>query len=53
MGGGGIYDLYTMNPDGSDLTNITPQDWPAEFLCTLGIYSLGDMKIYFVGEWWE
>jgi Tol biopolymer transport system component len=52
-GGGGIFDMYTMNPDGSDLTNITPADWPAEFLCSYGIYSYDDLKIYFVGEWWE
>ena len=52
-GGGGIYDMYTMNPDGSNLSNITPADWPAEFLCSHGIYSYDDTKIYFVGEWWE
>ncbi len=51
--GDGLYDMYTMNPDGSDLTNITPPDWPAEFLCSFGIYSHDDVKIYFVGEWWE
>lgn len=52
-GGGGVYDMYTMNHDGSDVSNITPTDWPAEFLCSHGIYSYDDSKIYFVGEWWE
>ncbi|RQV95078.1 hypothetical protein EH221_06935 [bacterium] len=53
MGGGGIYDMYTMNPNGSNLLNITPIDWPSEFLCSHGIFSNDDLKIYFVGEWWE
>jgi len=53
MGGDGIYDMYTMNPDGSDPSNITPTDWPAEFLCSHGVFSHDDSRIYFVGEWWE
>ncbi len=52
-GGGGLFDMYTMNTDGSDILNITPADWPTEFLCSHGIYSYDDSKIYFVGEWWE
>ena len=52
-GGGGIYDMFIMNPDGSDQSNITPADWPGEFLCSHGIFSYDDSKIYFVGEWWE
>jgi len=42
-----------MNPDGSDLENITPADWPPEFLCSHGVFSREDTHIYFVGEWWE
>ena len=53
MNGDGIYDMYTMNPDGSGLKNITPVNWPAQFLCTHGIFSKDDSKIYFVGEWYE
>jgi Tol biopolymer transport system component len=51
--GDGIYDMYTIKPDGSELTNITPAHWPVEFLCTHGIFSYDDSKIYFVGEWYE
>ena len=53
MGGGGIFDLYTMSPNGSNLSNVTPVHWPAEFLCSHGIFSHDDSCIYFVGEWWE
>jgi Tol biopolymer transport system component len=53
MGEDGIYDLYIMNPDGSGLKNITPMNWPAEFLCSHGVFNYNDLKIYFVGEWWE
>ena len=53
MGGEGLFDMYIMNPDGSDLTNITPPDWPAELLCTHGVFNHDDSIIYFTGEWWE
>ncbi len=53
MGGGGVYDMYTMSPDGSNLSNVTPASWPAEFLCSHGVYSHDDSRIYFVGEWWR
>lgn len=53
MNGEGLYDLYMMNADGSDLSEITPSNWPALFLCSHGIFSHDDSKIYFVGEWWE
>jgi hypothetical protein len=52
-GGDGLYDMYTMKPDGTEITNITPSEWPVNFLCSHGIYSRDDSKIYFVGEWWE
>jgi Tol biopolymer transport system component len=52
-GGDGIYDLYTMKPDGSNLLNVTPANWPANFLCSHGVFSHDDSRIYFVGEWWE
>ena len=49
--GDGIYDLYTMKPNGSELKNITPANWPAEFLCSHGVFNNNDTKIFFVGEW--
>ena len=52
-GGDGVFDMYTMNPNGTNLSNMTPADWPANFLCSHGIFSNDDSKIYFVGEWWE
>lgn len=52
-GGEGLFDLYTMSPTGSGLSNITPSHWPAEFLCTHGVFSHDDSSIYFAGEWWE
>lgn len=53
MNGEGIFDMYTMSPDGSSPVNITPANWPAEFLCSHGVFSYNDTKIYFAGEWWE
>jgi Tol biopolymer transport system component len=52
-GGGGIYDLYMMNPDGSEVVDIIPSNWPQELLCSHGVFSRDDSKVYFVGEWWE
>ncbi|MEE8572801.1 MAG: hypothetical protein V3T20_06040, partial [Gemmatimonadota bacterium] len=51
--GQGLYDMYTMNADGSDYEDITPVDWPALFLCSHPIFSEDASKIYFVGQWWE
>jgi len=51
--GEGRYDIYMMNANGSSYENITPAEWPAEFLCTHPIFSEDDSRIYFVGQWWE
>ena len=53
MGGGGIYDIYTIGPNGGGLENLTPSDWPTDFLCTHPLYSPDDSLIYFVGQWWR
>lgn len=49
----GKYDLYMMNADGSDYKNITPDYFPDRFLCHSGVFSPDDLKIFFIGEWWE
>lgn len=51
--GQGVFDLYTMNPNGSNNQNITPGHWPQIFLCNLPIFSHDDSKIYFVGLWYS
>jgi hypothetical protein len=42
-----------MNANGTSYQDITPADWPAEFLCSHPIFSEDDSAIYFVGQWWE
>lgn len=49
----GQYDLYMMNSDGSDNHNITPDYFPAEFLCHRGMFSADDSAILFIGEWYQ
>jgi Tol biopolymer transport system component len=49
----GKYDIYTMNTDGGESRNITPDYFPAEFLCHSAVFSEDDSKIYFIGEWWD
>lgn len=49
----GKYDIYMMNSDGMNNRNITPDYFPAAFLCHSPIFSMDDSKIFFVGEWWE
>ena len=53
IGSQGVYDLYMMNSDGTENRNITPDYFPAQFLCYTPQFSLDDSAIYFVGEWWE
>lgn len=53
QGGDGIYDMYTINPNGSNQSNITPANWPGDFLCSHGVFTHDDSMICFVGEWWE
>ena len=53
IGDTGKYDLYMMNSDGTGVRNITPNYFPASFLCYAGVFSNDDSKIYFIGEWWS
>jgi len=49
----GRYDLYLINPDGSDMVDITPDLLPREFLANSPIFSMDDSTIYFIGQWWD
>ncbi len=51
--GQGRYDLYSMNSDGSSNRNVTPDYFPANFLCHSPIFSQDDRTIFFIGQWWE
>ena len=53
IGNEGQYDIYIMDSDGSENRNITPEFFPAEFLCHHPIFSKDDTKIYFIGEWYS
>jgi Tol biopolymer transport system component len=53
IGNEGKYDIYLMNADGSENRNITPEYFPADFLCHDPIFSKDDSKIFFVGEWYS
>jgi hypothetical protein len=47
------YDIYLMNSDGSENRNITPEYFPADFLCHDPIFSNDDSAIFFIGEWYS
>ncbi|MFC1780446.1 TolB family protein [Patescibacteria group bacterium] len=49
----GKFDIYVMNSDGSESSNITPSYFPIDFLCHSPLFSKDDSMIYFIGEWWE
>ena len=53
IGNEGKYDIYFMDSDGSENRNITPEYFPADFLCHHPIFSKDDTKIFFVGEWYS
>ncbi|HEX9897344.1 MAG TPA: hypothetical protein VGA85_06775 [Dehalococcoidales bacterium] len=53
IGEEGKYDIYVMNSDGSNMKNVTPEYFPASFLCYTPVFSEDDSKIFFIGEWWE
>ena len=49
----GKFDIYMMNSDGANNQNIMPEYTPSNFLAHAAIFSQDDLKIYFIGEWWE
>ncbi len=52
IGSAGKYDIYMMDSDGSNARNITPDYFPASFLCHSAMFSKDDSKVYFTGQWW-
>ncbi len=46
------YDIFTMNSDGSEIENITPEYFPPDFICRTPVFSPDDTRIFFIGEWW-
>ena len=48
----GLYDLYTMNSDGTEAVLRNPSFVPDDFLIHWARYSADPMKFYLVGEWW-
>jgi Tol biopolymer transport system component len=51
--GVGKYDIYTIHSDGKENDNVTPDFFPAAFLCRGATFSRDDALIYFIGEWWS
>ena len=48
----GQYDVYSLNTDGRENRNITPENIPANFLIHSAIFSPDDKILYFIGQWW-
>jgi len=48
----GYFDIYTINPDGSNSTDLTSALLPPSFLCNTPIYSSDDVKATFIGQWY-
>jgi TolB protein len=53
VSGQGEFDIYIMNSDGTNNRNVTPEYFPADFLCSRPCFSLNDSGIFFLGQWWE
>jgi TolB protein len=51
--GRGVFDLYTITQDGSEVTLKTPAYFPPDFLIQGARYGSEDSTVYFVGQWWE
>ncbi len=49
----GVFDIYTINPDGTDMKDLTSELLPPTFLCHTPIYSADNKKVTFIGEWWD
>jgi len=49
----GMYDLFLINIDGTNNRNITPTNFPNEFLVKWVSFSGEENLIYFIGEWFS
>lgn len=47
----GVFDIHMINGDGSDDRNITPDCFPASFLCHSALFSRDDSMVYFTRQW--
>jgi len=53
VGSNGRYDIYTMDSTGANITNITPDYFPPDFLCHWPVFSIDDSMVFFIGQWWS
>lgn len=53
ISGTGTFDIWMIDVNGNNLRNITPDYFPANFLCHSPLFSFNDSIIFFTGEWWE
>jgi len=52
IGEQGIYDLSSINSDGSENISLTPIFFPVHFLIHSARYSADGTGVFFVGQWW-
>jgi Tol biopolymer transport system component len=52
IGSEGKYDIHMIDSDGNNDQNITPDYFPASFLCHSAMFSKDDSKVYFTGQWY-
>jgi Tol biopolymer transport system component len=52
IGGQGVYDLYSVNSDGSENRSLTPTYLPTDFLIHGARFAPDSSAVYFIGQWW-
>ncbi|MCJ7718088.1 MAG: hypothetical protein MUO54_16425 [Anaerolineales bacterium] len=53
IGEKGVYDLYSINKDGTEITNLTPGNVPPDFLIHSARFGPDGDAVYFIGQWWN
>ena len=53
IGKQGVYDLSSINSDGSENISLTPTYFPVHFLIHGARYSADSAAVYFIGQWWS